>query len=136
MSQCVAACCRVLQCVASAAATERANIASLTHTTFNVLQSVAVCCGVLQYVAVCCRVLQSVASAVAIEGADIASLLHTTFNVFQCVAVCCSVLQSVAGCCGAVRVWSIIITWGFRIKREPDMQKETCEGVEVFCSVL
>ena len=52
---------------------------------FNLLQCVAVCCSVLQYVvAVCCSVLQCVA---------------VCSSVLQRVAVCCSVLQCVAVCC-------------------------------------
>jgi len=50
----------------------------------DVLQCVAVCCGVMQCVAVCCSVCQ---------------LGHLSFQgvgVFQCVAVFCSVLQRLA----------------------------------------
>jgi len=60
-----AVCCRVLQCAAVCS---------------SVLQCVAVCCSVLQRVAACCSVLQRVA---------------VCRRVLQCVAVCCSVLQRI-----------------------------------------
>jgi len=52
----------------------------------HVLQSVAVCCSLLQCVAECFSVLQSVS---------------VCCRVFQCVAECFSVLQSVSVCCRA-----------------------------------
>jgi len=55
----------------------------------HVLQSVAVCCSLLQCVAECFSVLQSVS---------------VCCRVFQCVAECFSVLQSVSVCC-SVGVW-------------------------------
>ena len=53
--QCVAVCCRELQCVPAAAARSRS-----AHPIYQQL-SIAVCCIVLQCVAVCCSVLQGVA---------------------------------------------------------------------------
>jgi len=57
----------------------------------SVLQCVAVCCGVFQYVAVCC-----LESWPRYHG----SLANTCMccTVLQCVAVCCNVLQCVAMC--------------------------------------
>jgi len=63
-------CCSVLQCVA------------VCRSVINyVTLCVAVCCSVLQCVAVCCSVINSVT---------------------LCVAVCCSMLQGVAVCCGVI----------------------------------
>jgi len=55
MSQSVAECCSVLQCVAAC------TVDMCKERPWGVLQCVAVCCSVLQCVAECCRVLQSVA---------------------------------------------------------------------------
>ena len=52
------------------------------------LQSVAVCCGVLRCVAVWCSVLQCVA---------------VCCSALQCVAVSCSVLQCVEVCCSVLQ---------------------------------
>jgi len=69
MLQCVAVCCRVLQC---------------SVVCRSVLQYVAVCCSVLQCVAVCYSVLYCVA---------------VWCNVLQCIAVCCGVLPCATVCC-------------------------------------
>ena len=56
VSQCVAVCCSVLQCVAA-----DENEELWVRVRCSVLQCIAVCCGVLQCVAVCCSALHYVA---------------------------------------------------------------------------
>ena len=95
------------------------------------LQCVAVCCHVLQYVpigknlfyrciTVCCSVLQCVA---------VRPTLHVCFSVLQCVTVCCSVLQCVAVrpilhvCCSVLQCASVRSDW-------------ECLILQVWCNVL
>jgi len=60
----------------------------------SVLQYVAVCCSLVQCVAVCCIVLQCVAV--------FCSVLQYG-SMLQCLAVCCSVLQCVSVFCSALQ---------------------------------
>ena len=66
------------------------------------LSCVAVCCSVLQCVAACCNVLQCVAVYRSVsQCVDMYLGDPVSFvccSVSQCVAVCCSVLQRVAAC--------------------------------------
>jgi len=62
------------------------------------LQSVAVCCSVLQCAAVCCSVLQCVAVCCSMLQYVPVPLLNLLWSVLQCVAVRCSLLQCVAVC--------------------------------------
>ena len=102
----IATCCSVLQCVA------------VPHPVMGARQRpaqvVAVCCSVLQgvavqSVAVCCRVLQCVAvcgsvrQCFAVCPSTPCTGRFSVFSVLQCVAVCCSVLQCVAVCCSVLQ---------------------------------
>jgi len=84
----------------------------------SVLQCVAVCCSMLQYVAVlpcvavCCRrlidfALQSQHTATNCITLQRSALQCDTVccNVLQCVAMCCSVLEHVAACHRLVSTW-------------------------------
>jgi len=124
--QCIAACCSVLQCVATwvsvncsalhyAAGSQSVWSPSLNHV-IGVLQCVAVCCSVLQCVAVCCSVLQRVHSYNHIFS------INGVIGVLQCAAVCCSevigtftILQSI--------VWQTI-------------NRHVLCGVRLSCAVL
>jgi len=60
-------------------------VSALADLNYDMLQGVAVCCSVKQYVAVCC------------SDAYVAALTGLRYGVR--VAACCSVLQRVAVCC-------------------------------------
>jgi len=80
VSQCVAECCRVLQCH---------SIEPLLQflCASGVLWCVPVCCSALQYVAVCCSVIHS-------SYSSNSSAHQVCCSVLQCVVVCCSVIHS------------------------------------------
>jgi len=96
--QCVAVCCRVLQCVAPPAVS-RANRARVTPLGVGVLQCIAVCCSVLQCVAVCCSTccVMSQPRESCTVGRRCVAVYYSVLSVLQRVAVCCCVLQ----CCSA-----------------------------------
>jgi len=87
--RCVAACCRVSQCVAACGSKSGRGLAK--HT-----QCVATWCSVSQRVAACCSVLQCVAGN---RQGD----WRNTSSVLQRGVVCCSVLQRVAVCCNVLQ---------------------------------
>jgi len=62
------------------------------------LESVAVCCSVLQCAAVCCSVLQCAAVC-----CSVLQCVVVCCNVLQCAAMCCSVLQRAAVCCSVLQ---------------------------------
>ena len=67
------------------------------------------CYSVLQCVAVCCSVLQYVAADDDVGGRlSAAHPLHYSHILF-CVAVCCSVLQCVAVCCSVLQCVAVHI---------------------------
>jgi len=91
-----------------------------------VLQCVAVCCNMLQYMestaarcqvccsaphrksvlqcdAVHCSVLQCVAVLFAVRSSVLHTLIHGHTSNLHCVAVCCSALQCVAVCCSLLQ---------------------------------
>ena len=103
MSQCIAVCSSVVECVVVILVCYRVlrmcgilncRLLCVVPEIFRatgickVRQCVAVCCSVLQCVAVYCRALQCVA---------------VYYSVLQYDAVCCSVLQCVAGCCSVLQ---------------------------------
>jgi len=102
--QSVAVCCRVLQCVAEC----EAQIADVCVSTEHMLYSVLQCAStsrrvrttvtlVLESVAMCCSVLQCVAEC-ELEIARRCEFIdgtHGNLTVLRCIAVCCSVLQIV-----------------------------------------
>jgi len=88
------------------------------------LQCVAVCCSVLQWVTVSCSGLQCETKSDGRHGSDGEHCLSgdDRCSVLQCVAVCCSVLQCVAVCCSVLQCAAVC-----------------CSGLQcaaVFCSVL
>ena len=80
---------------------------------YNVLQCVAVCCGVCrmwQQVAVCCGVLQCVAACCIVLQSPVALYLQyiekcaVRWTVLKRVTVCCSMLQCFAVCCSTLQI--------------------------------
>jgi len=69
------------------------------------VQSVAVCCSMLQYVAVCCSVLQRATKQelLIIMKRTPSDSEHPHAQQIMCVAVCCSMLQYVAVCCSVLQ---------------------------------
>jgi len=65
-----------------------------------VLQSVAVCCSLLQRVAVVTQAAE--------EAAHFLLEVESFSGVLQCAAVCCSVLQSVAVCCSLLQRVAVV----------------------------
>jgi len=97
------------------------------------LQSVAVCCSVLQCVAVttvrCCRAMQCVAVFCSVLQLP-QCVVAERCSVLQCFAVCCSyhsaLLQSVAVCCSVLQCFAVTTVRCCR----------ALQCVAVFCSVL
>jgi len=122
--QCVAVCCSVLQCVAVCCSVLhsvgsvclRANCRHKALPTCcarrhhmprrGLLQSVAVCCSLMQFVAVCCSMLQRwqclSESYTPLNSTSRLLCASSSRAAARCVAVCCSVLQCVATCCSVL----------------------------------
>ena len=75
------------------------------------LQCVAVCYSVMQYVTVCCSMLQCDAVFLQLVRGDAAPAPFCTYFacVPMCVAVCCRVLQCVAECYSVVAVFCSVL---------------------------
>jgi len=101
MLQRVAVYCSVLQCVAIVLQLFcdcRASLARLDlFVSYSVLQCVAVCCSVLQFIA---AVLQCVA--VVLQLCCDCGAACASFNLLMSALACCSVLQCVCVCCSCV----------------------------------
>jgi len=114
VSQYVAVCCSMLQCVAVCCVhvlglkRVEERLSSLSVLMLRRCECVAVCCSMLQYVAVCCmyvygfkedmgKIIESVCAGVVQMCVCCIYVLHLCVavrcGVLQCVAVCCSVLH-------------------------------------------
>jgi len=107
------------------------------HTSCNVLQCVAVRCGVLQYVA---AALSYSDPADAHPLRRVAMSHAVCCSVLQCAAVCCSVLQCVAVCCSVLQCAAMCCSVCCSARRtfSPTCGHESCsmlQCVAVCCSV-
>jgi len=104
---------------------ENSTVFRLAEVCFNVLQCVAVFCGVLQYFVMCCSILWRAHS-------YREARLHTeTCSILQCAEACCRVSQRAAEWCS--------ILWRAHPYRETRVHTGSCRGAQytaVCCSVL
>jgi len=157
--QCVAMCCSVLQCVASADLHYAPLLGTCAYTftcicntlqhhcnafvvhcsgdylPFLSTQCFAVFCSVLKCVLVCCSMFQFVAVVINVTYPPsvriVLQCVAVCCSVVQCVAVCCSVLQCVAVCCSVLQCVAAVMSVTC-----PSLVRSVLQCVAGCCSVL